>query len=162
MLWICAVTSTIIWSGHRFTRPYATREHPMDTGPNTLSNFEIWCDVIMYLRRVTIKRTFQNMHFRATCSEAHNLPQMTSCLISKLDSVLCHACSRIIFHNYATLYYCPTKLKCSMCIFNNRQITFFCIRKFMQKWADDQCSFIKDAWSDFSEWKFLFKWCVIT
>ena len=33
LLWSCAVTSTIIWSGHRCTRAHATREHPIDTGP---------------------------------------------------------------------------------------------------------------------------------
>ncbi len=30
LLWSCAVTSTIIWSGHRCTRAHATREHPVD------------------------------------------------------------------------------------------------------------------------------------
>ena len=58
-----------------------------------VSNFEIRCDVIAYLKRVTIKHscsimeTWQNTRFMVTRSEVRNLPCVTSHLISKLDRV---------------------------------------------------------------------------
>ncbi len=57
----------------------------------TLSNFEIGCDVIAYLRRATQNLLVvheivaKHAHFRVARSEARNLPWVTSHLILKLD-----------------------------------------------------------------------------
>ncbi len=61
----------------------------------SLSNFEIRCDVIvyLYLRRGTMKfawsimESYQDARSMVTCSEVRNLPRVTSRLISKLDRI---------------------------------------------------------------------------
>ena len=45
-------------------------------------------------------------------------------------------------YSFDVEYFCPTKSKCSMCIWDHTQTTLFCRGKFPKKLADDQCSSI--------------------
>ena len=49
------------------------------------------------------------------------------------------------YFQYQVSLFCPTMEKCSMCISDYMQATFFYLGKFLKKLADDQCSSISKS-----------------
>ena len=90
------------WSGHIYKKIllYCTmfdRCFWAQVQVYTLSNCEIRCDVIAYLRRVTIKRACSiwshgKTHVLGLLAVNHAIYHMTSHLVSKLDRVYCCHC----------------------------------------------------------------------
>ncbi len=102
-----------------------------------------------FLRSVSTTSARRTYLFTSNCQLAHRTeelqwwicfntgkPPFSTVHIIKFACLLPGSSLGVVSHPCCK--FCPTKSKCSMCILDLTQSSFFCFRKFMTKLADDQ------------------------